>query len=867
MPYVSVVVCTYNRAHTIADTMQSLRAQTFRDFEIIVVIGPCTDNTDEVLSEFKELISIYRTEERNLSKSRNIGIQNAVGAIVAFIDDDAVADPRWLEELVEPYVDPVVGGVGGLVYDHSGVKLQYRYSVCYRRGETKFDVLPPFDDYVRPGCDPFLYIQGTNASFRVSALLEIGGFNEDIEYYHDETDVCMRIIDKGYHIKSLDGANVIHRYAPSHIRNLDKVVFDPYTTVKNQYLFCLQNGRYSQTVESLYCYLLYYKKLVLDGARWNFRHGKLTSAQFENFTRRVDEGVMAGVMAGDAPRNNGMFTPKAATPQFPEKKRNSLPENPGSPLNIIYVSQEYPPDQIGGIGRFTCDLAEQMAKNGHVVHVITRSITGQPEMDYRNGVYIHKIVYSTPDNDVLKISSSAWNLAHQFSVYNYITDLEKRFQIDVVSAPIWLCEGLIIALSGRWPNILTLHTTMKTIIDLHPAEAEKLEAREIIKLEKLAFASAQVVQANSDAVLQKCIDDFGHREGLFTVPHGISAPRKINYKALSKDFTSKFSGESKIVLFVGRVELRKGADILLDAVSLIFPSGTKRKWPSLRVMVAGPPSANTGKGTTFEDWFGRERGDILERGCVQFLGELSADELAYAYEKADMLVLPSRFESFGLVLLEALRCGVPVIASASGGMAEVVQPAYGRLFEPGNPQDLKRKIMDLYSDVDLRAAMSEAALEVAKTTFSMANISSQITEQYRSAVAHHHMRRADFREHDPIRIAVHLSDALGVDLSSARLICSRLAPEVATKSRVERLLKAAVALSDVDFLDMSYMTILGRKFEQACTPESATSAFGEYGGRLGFCEKLIASDEAQRIPGMVEFSATWQKLVRGTGNV
>ena len=74
---------------------------------------------------------------RHLSKSRNIGIEAAAGEVVAFIDDDAIPEPRWLEDLVAAYDAAEIAGVGGLVYDHTGCKLQYRYSVCDRLGEPR----------------------------------------------------------------------------------------------------------------------------------------------------------------------------------------------------------------------------------------------------------------------------------------------------------------------------------------------------------------------------------------------------------------------------------------------------------------------------------------------------------------------------------------------------------------------------------------------------------------------------------------------------------------------------------------------------------------------------------------------------------
>src|SRR5690349_21255951 len=117
----SVVIATSNRGKSLRALLEALRHQTFRDFEVVVVKGPSTDDTDEVLEDWKAAVRVVENPERNLSQSRNLGIDLAAGEIVVFIDDDSIPEPRWLSELMEPYADEHVGGVGGLVYDVTGV--------------------------------------------------------------------------------------------------------------------------------------------------------------------------------------------------------------------------------------------------------------------------------------------------------------------------------------------------------------------------------------------------------------------------------------------------------------------------------------------------------------------------------------------------------------------------------------------------------------------------------------------------------------------------------------------------------------------------------------------------------------------------
>lgn len=134
----SVVINTYNRAAYINDAILGLAELNYPDYEVIVINGPSTDRTGEILEGWKERIKIGECAEANLSMSRNIGIQMASGDVVAFMDDDAVPHPEWLKRLAVHYADPSVGGVGGFTIDNTGVRYQVRKTVCDRFGNAFF---------------------------------------------------------------------------------------------------------------------------------------------------------------------------------------------------------------------------------------------------------------------------------------------------------------------------------------------------------------------------------------------------------------------------------------------------------------------------------------------------------------------------------------------------------------------------------------------------------------------------------------------------------------------------------------------------------------------------------------------------------
>ncbi|HWM21281.1 MAG TPA: glycosyltransferase, partial [Ilumatobacteraceae bacterium] len=215
---VSVVICTYNRAESLQRTLDALRYQSYHDFEVVVVNGPSMDRTDDVLDRWRNTVKVVSNPLANLSVSRNLGIRQSAGELVAFIDDDAIPEFDWLDDIAGAFGDAEVAGAGGLVFDHTGVEFQFRFSASSRLGEPLLSDVASFDALCVPGAFWFPHLQGTNAAFRRDALDEVGGFDETFDYYLDETDLCARIVDAGYVLRQLDDAHVHHKFLPSGLR-------------------------------------------------------------------------------------------------------------------------------------------------------------------------------------------------------------------------------------------------------------------------------------------------------------------------------------------------------------------------------------------------------------------------------------------------------------------------------------------------------------------------------------------------------------------------------------------------------------------------------------------------------------------------
>jgi glycosyltransferase involved in cell wall biosynthesis len=303
----SVVINTYNRASALAKTLEVLRRQTYQEFEVVVVNGPSTDATSTILSDYAEDVKIAHCPVRKLGVSRNIGIDNAAGEIVAFIDDDAVPEFSWLEKLAIAYADPLVAAAGGYVFDVPTGRFLWRICTCTRTGDVSTDARPPVGTYLGERADPFLYLAGCNMSFRRSALVAIGGFNEAILYVYDDVDVCCRFIDKGHTIALLEDAIVYHERAQNAVRDNKGFIRDCYPLIHDKAIFSLQCCSGRPSAEDLVSRIKETASHWANAARHHIDEGTFTPVEYEHFVQRIDDAVRDGIAQGSRPRTFRKF--------------------------------------------------------------------------------------------------------------------------------------------------------------------------------------------------------------------------------------------------------------------------------------------------------------------------------------------------------------------------------------------------------------------------------------------------------------------------------------------------------------------------------------------------------------------------------
>lgn len=696
---ISVVVNTVDRAASLALTLDALASLDHPAFEVVVVNGPSTDETEALLETYSGAIKVGRCDHRNLSESRNVGIALAAGEIVAFIDDDAYPDPAWLDRIEAGFDGDDVAAVGGPTYDHTGKTFQARYnsSTWYGDARAGLELADPTAMLNLPDGAAFGYTIGTNAAFRRDLLVELGGFDEEFEYYLDETDVCARLVERGLVVRFVDDAFVYHKFLPSSIRTPKRAIKDRRSVIKNTIYFALvhglRRGGFAELCAAIAAFVEHHRRDLA----WNVEAGLLEAEDVERFEADL-------VTAGDAGFRRGLDGVRRTRPPeffaggtpflvFPTRRPSD-----GPPLHVCLLSQEYPPGPVHGIGRYVHELATGLAAEGHVVRVLTRG-EGHSRVDREDGVWVHRPVLAEHSPaDGVPAPEPAWSWSA--TMLDEVRRMAAHRPVDAVIAPNWDSEGAATIASGEFTTVVSLLTPLATVVRLDPRiDGDDPKITALLALERWCYERADHLLANGRTAVAEIEAEYDvdlDPARTVVVPLGLPDPGPVPVRP---------RGEGVDVLFVGRLEARKGIDTLRDALPRLLG-----QHPRCRVVVVGRDGpADPDAGTTWGDELRATGARLHAASRVVVTGPVDDAELARWYAAASVFVAPSRFESFGLTVVEAMAAGLPVVAVDTPAARELVADAVtGVLVAPDDPAALADAIGALVASPERRAAMGTA---------------------------------------------------------------------------------------------------------------------------------------------------------------
>jgi D-inositol-3-phosphate glycosyltransferase len=378
------------------------------------------------------------------------------------------------------------------------------------------------------------------------------------------------------------------------------------------------------------------------------------------------------------------------------------------------------------------DLSRELGRRGTIVDCFTRSQQpGAPRVTHGlgpNGRVIHVPAGPEAPYDKNLIADHLPQFVR--GVLSFAR--QEGLQYDVIHGHYWLSGLAARELRRAWrvPVVQMFHTLghMKNSVAAGPQEWEP-ERR--LEGEAEAMAAADRLVAATPLERAQMVWLYGADSAKISViPCGVDLNR---FRPIPSDEARRALGlpaGQRIILFVGRIEPLKGIDTLLQAIALIAPAIPCWREDLALVIVGGAPGAG-GDGVDAEmARLQHMRDDLGIRDLVTFLGARDQDTLVDYYSAAEMVVIPSHYESFGMVALEAMACGTPVIASRVGGLIYNVQDGHtGFLVPDGDAEALAERIRLLYCDDGLRERLGRQAAQWAKG-FGWPAIADQIVELY-----------------------------------------------------------------------------------------------------------------------------------------
>ncbi len=388
-------------------------------------------------------------------------------------------------------------------------------------------------------------------------------------------------------------------------------------------------------------------------------------------------------------------------------------------LSVMMLSWEYPPRVIGGISPHVFFLSKNLVKQGVKVYVVTCDFPDAPAHEVVEGVEVYRIdSYKNPAPDF-----ATWVYLMNLNMQKETAALTKKIgdKIDVFHAHDWLVANAGIGLKHvfRKPLLVTMHSTEMGRRDGLHTTTEKM----IHETEAWLTYEAWRVICCSDYMISHVKWAFGlPNDKLVMVPNGVNTQSYNNSHDDLSGFRSKYAlPEEKIVLFVGRLVYEKGVHILINAVPKVL-SKVNAKF----IIV--------GSGYMKEQLLNIVRSMGLEHK-VFFEGFVDESTLLNLQKCADVSVVPSLFEPFGIVALEAMAAKSPVVASDTGGLSEIIQhDVTGVKVYPNNPDSLAWGITKVLLDDNYRRQLRDNAYKTVQEKYDWEKIAVQTKHLYESVL-------------------------------------------------------------------------------------------------------------------------------------
>lgn len=391
----------------------------------------------------------------------------------------------------------------------------------------------------------------------------------------------------------------------------------------------------------------------------------------------------------------------------------------------------------GGLNVYVRELSREMAKRGNTMDIFTRRTdTDTPGIVHIDGG-TRVITLAAGPFEADKTAQRWYLETFRKAVMDWaeqgnrepgtgnLGDETRPLTYDLVHSHYWMSGWVGQTLADCWdaPHVVMFHTLAEAKNRHHLSEREP---RYRIAGERTVVQGADRIVCASDGEREMLAELYGASKArVSVVPCGVDVDKFRPMDTLAAKRALGLDPQVPVLLFVGRIEPLKGIDVLIRAASQLEGR--------FQLLVVGGDYKDDSRTSDLKQL----AGDLGVSGKIVFVDAVAHDDLPDVYNAADICVVPSYYESFGLVALEAMSCGVPVIASRVGGLKETVQDGRTGYLVPWRcPEPFAERLDLLLMNESLRRSLGEEAREVA-LRYRWSEVAAQVEKLYHELVSRH----------------------------------------------------------------------------------------------------------------------------------
>ncbi len=383
-------------------------------------------------------------------------------------------------------------------------------------------------------------------------------------------------------------------------------------------------------------------------------------------------------------------------------------------MKICMLTWEFPPRIVGGIARHCFGLGKALVAEGYDVHVVTLDFPGAPMYEEIEGLKVHRVKIELGHPHFI-----TWTFLLNHFLEKKVAMLNSDVHFDIIHIHDWLTgtAGINSKYYLNKPLVSTVHSTeIGRTQGLHSPDSYLIDS-----LEWWIIYEAKKVIICSNSMKTKLEGHFHvPPEKNLVIPNAIDISkykRTINRNAVKKRYN--LHSDDKLVLYIGRLVPQKGVEYLIQATPQLLQNNN-----NLHIFIIGDGWSRTSLETLANS--------TVHGNKIRFLGFIPDSEVVNLFLVADVLVIPSIYEPFGIVALEGMAAGVPVVAANVGGLAEIIDhDQTGVLVYVENPDSIAWGVNKVISNPEYSRRLIQNAKKKVQKEYSWSAVAKKTIKIYK----------------------------------------------------------------------------------------------------------------------------------------